>query len=283
MKVPSIRFAHVNRGKSEALPGIVGVARVDRKTKVLVRRLEPGDIAVIDHPDLDRVSADELIACRVAAVVNAARSVTGRYPNLGPGLLLDAGIPVVDDAGQEVLTRDKVSVRVNISAQYRVTDPMKARQSVKNYAEFLYRSLQLAVRQSLGKKTLDEILAEKVDLDPALVEALREEMVEIGVELGAAAMKDIILTGEMREMMNQVVAAEKQAQANLIRRREETAATRSLLNTAKLMEENPLLIRMKELETLEKLTGKVERISLMGGFDGLLTNLLCPFEKKDSS
>jgi regulator of protease activity HflC (stomatin/prohibitin superfamily) len=154
---------------------------------------------------------------------------------------------------------------------------------VKNYAEFLYRSLQLAVRQSLGKKTLDEILAEKVDLDPALVEALRKEMAEIGVELGAAAMKDIILPGEMREMMNQVVAAEKQAQANLIRRREETAATRSLLNTAKLMEENPLLIRMKELETLEKLTGKVERISLMGGFDGLLTNLLCPFEKKDSS
>ena len=105
MRVPSIRFAHVSRGKSEPLPGIVGVARVDRKTKVLVRRLEPGDIAVIDHPDLDRVSADELIACRVAAVVNAARSVTGRYPNLGPGLLLDAGIPVVDDAGQLVQTQ----------------------------------------------------------------------------------------------------------------------------------------------------------------------------------
>lgn len=197
--------------------------------------------------------------------------------------MIDLRAQPMEISGQEVLTRDKVSVRVNISAQYRVTDPMKARQSVKNYAEFLYRSLQLAVRQSLGKKTLDEILAEKVDLDPALVEALREEMVEIGVELGAAAMKDIILPGEMREMMNQVVAAEKQAQANLIRRREETAATRSLLNTAKLMEENPLLIRVKELETLEKLTGKVERISLMGGFDGLLTNLLCPFEKKDSS
>jgi hypothetical protein len=80
MRVPSIRFAHVRRGKAEAPPGLVGVARVDSRTKVLVRRLEPGDIAIIDHPDLDRVSADELIACRVAAVVNAARSVTGRYP-----------------------------------------------------------------------------------------------------------------------------------------------------------------------------------------------------------
>jgi regulator of protease activity HflC (stomatin/prohibitin superfamily) len=95
--------------------------------------------------------------------------------------------------------------------------------------------------------------------------------------------KDIILPGEMRDMLNQVVAAEKLAQANLIRRREETAATRSLLNTARLMDENPLLIRMKELETLEKLTEKVDRISLMGGFDGMLTNLLSPYASKDSS
>src|SRR5487761_1642614 len=104
MRVPS-RFAHVRRGKAEAPPGIVGVARVDLRTKVLVRRLEPGDIAVVDHPDLDRVSADELIACRVAAVVNAAKSITGRYPNLGPQLLLEAGIPLVDDAGHDVMTK----------------------------------------------------------------------------------------------------------------------------------------------------------------------------------
>ena len=103
--MPSIRFARVRRGKAEELPGVVGVARVDPKTKVLVRRLGPGDIAVIDHADLDRVSADELISARVAAVVNAAKSVTGRYPNLGPRLLLEAGIPLVDDVGSEVLSR----------------------------------------------------------------------------------------------------------------------------------------------------------------------------------
>src|SRR6202012_3656195 len=105
MRVPSTRFAHVRRRKAEEPPGLVGMARVDVKTKVLVRRLEPGDIAVIDHPDLDRVSADELIACRVAAVVNASKSVTGRYPNLGPRLLLDAGIPLIDDVGREVLSK----------------------------------------------------------------------------------------------------------------------------------------------------------------------------------
>src|SRR5215470_1523057 len=105
MKLPSVRIPRVGRGKAEEPPGIVGVARVDPRTKVLVKRLNPGDIAIIDHADLDRVSADELISCKVAAVVNAAKSVTGRYPNLGPGLLMDAGIPLVDDAGHEVLTK----------------------------------------------------------------------------------------------------------------------------------------------------------------------------------
>src|SRR5215467_14972936 len=99
--MPRFRFPH-RRGKADEPPGIVAVARVDSRTKALVKRLAPGEIAVIDHPDLDRVSADELIACRVAAVVNAAKSITGRYPNLGPGLLLNAGIPLIDDVGREV-------------------------------------------------------------------------------------------------------------------------------------------------------------------------------------
>jgi len=102
--MPRFSFPH-RRGKADEPPGIVAVARVDSRTKVLVKRLVPGDIAIIDHADLDRVSADELIACKVAAVVNVTKSVTGRYPNLGPQLLLDAGIPLVDDVGREVLTR----------------------------------------------------------------------------------------------------------------------------------------------------------------------------------
>jgi uncharacterized membrane-anchored protein len=129
MKVPSIGLAHVRRGKAEEPPGIVGVARVDLRTKVLVRRLEPGDIAIIDHADLDRVSADELIACRVAAVVNAAKSVTGRYPNLGPGLLIEAGIPLVDDAGREVLSRvtEGAQVRLDKDVLYNKQDQVVAK------------------------------------------------------------------------------------------------------------------------------------------------------------
>jgi uncharacterized membrane-anchored protein len=105
MRVPSVKLPRVRPGKAEEPPGIVATARVDQRTKSLTKRLSPGDIAVIDHADLDRVSADELIGCRVAAVVNVAKSITGRYPNLGPGLLLDAGIPLVDNFGPDMLAR----------------------------------------------------------------------------------------------------------------------------------------------------------------------------------
>ncbi len=84
-------------------PGVTGSARVDRRTKTLTKRLQPGDIAVIDHSDLDKVSADALVAARPAAVVNASASISGRYPNLGPQILVEAGIPVLDDAGSEVM------------------------------------------------------------------------------------------------------------------------------------------------------------------------------------
>ena len=87
---------------ADSLPGVVGVARLDRRTKHLTQRLRPGEIAVIDHVDIDRVSADALVACRVAGVVNAAPSTSGRYPNLGPEILLAAGIPLLDRVGDAV-------------------------------------------------------------------------------------------------------------------------------------------------------------------------------------
>ena len=118
------------------------------------------------------------------------------------------------------------------------------------------------------------MLADKTGIDDAVAAEVRREMAGFGVRVGAIALKDIVLPGEMRDILNQVVTAEKQAQANLIRRREETAATRSLLNTAKLMEDNPLLVRLKELETLEKVAEKVGKISIHGGFDTLLQEMV---------
>ena len=105
MKSPSRLLPWTRRGRSDDLPGVIGAARLDRRTKNLTKRLSPGDIAVIDHRDLDRMSAEGLIDCQVAAVVNAAPSITGRYPNLGPQLLVEAGIPLVDNAGPDVFAR----------------------------------------------------------------------------------------------------------------------------------------------------------------------------------
>jgi uncharacterized membrane-anchored protein len=98
-----MRIAALRRGRTaDRLPGTIGVARLDRRTKNLTKRLRPGEIAVIDHVDIDRVSADALVSCRVAAVVNAAPSTSGRYPNLGPEILLAAGIPLLDGVGDTV-------------------------------------------------------------------------------------------------------------------------------------------------------------------------------------
>ena len=188
--------------------------------------------------------------------------------------VVDLRLQTLEIPGQEILTKDKVSIRVNVWAEFQVSDALKAKQSVKDYTEHLYRTVQLAVRQTLGRRTLEEILAEKVDIDESVAAEVRKEMEAFGVRVGAIALKDIVLPGEMREILNQVVTAEKQAQANLIRRREETAATRSLANTAKLMEDNPLLVRLKELETLEKIAEKVEKIQVFGGFDTLLQRMI---------
>src|SRR5580704_3725085 len=105
MKAPSVKLPLLHRGKAGEPPGIVAVARVDQRTKNITKRLNAGEIAIIDHADLDRVSAEELIRKKVSAVVNASVSITGRYPNLGPQLLLDAGIPVIDGAGPDVLVK----------------------------------------------------------------------------------------------------------------------------------------------------------------------------------
>lgn len=194
--------------------------------------------------------------------------------------IVDLRRQTLEIPGQEILTKDKVSIRVNVWSEYQVADAVKAKQSVKDFSEYLYRVLQLAVRQTLGRRTLEEILAEKVDIDESVAAEVRQEAEKVGILVRGIALKDVVLPGEMREILNQVVTAEKQAQANLIRRREETAATRSLLNTAKLMEGNPLLVRLKELETLEKVAEKVGTITIHGGTETLLGDLVTIRDRK---
>jgi len=177
---------------------------------------------------------------------------------------------VMEVQGQEILTKDKVSLRVNLAAQYQITDPVTARGKLVDMADFVYRELQFALRQAVGGRTLDALLGDKDELDKAIFAAVKAKIAEFGIEVRSVGVKDVILPGEMKEILNQVVEAEKVAQANVIKRREETAATRSLLNTARLMEDNPTLMRLKELEVLEKVTEKVDRLTVFGGLDGVL-------------
>ncbi len=187
---------------------------------------------------------------------------------------IDLRMQSIEVQGQEILTKDKVSLRINLSANYRVADAVTARSQLGEYVAYLYRTLQFALRQVVATRTLDELLGDKAALDAELFKPVCADLGRYGVEVVSLGVKDVILPGDMKDILNQVVSAEKIAQANVIRRREETAATRSLLNTAKLMDENPTLLRLKELETLEKVTERIGNLTVFGGLDGVLDSLV---------
>jgi regulator of protease activity HflC (stomatin/prohibitin superfamily) len=255
---------------------IVDIADSPRVAPKLLQRLQKaGKAQLVTMVEVDEgktalVSIDgrmtERLESGVAGYWNPGRKIGAK--------LVDLTRQSLDVTGQEMLTRDKVTLRINISAEYRVVDPLLAVTSVKDFADALYRALQLAFRKTLGALTLDQILENKVTVDVEAADKVRADMALIGVEVSDIALKDVILPGEMREILNQVVAVQKEAEANVIRRREETNATRSLLNTAKVMAENPVMLRLKELETLESIAGKVERLTVTNGTEGLLNDLV---------
>ncbi|MBK9081757.1 MAG: slipin family protein [Rhizobiales bacterium] len=175
---------------------------------------------------------------------------------------------------QEILTKDRIGVRVTLTAFTRIVDPLKATMGATDAQAAIYRLVQFAIREAIAGRTLDEILGARDRIDAEVRAFVSARTGELGVEMTELGVKDVILPGDVRELINKVVEAERTAKANLIRRQEETAATRSLLNTAKLMEDNPLLVRLKELEALEKLVEKVGRIDLHAGESGRLDALV---------
>lgn len=168
-------------------------------------------------------------------------------------------------SGQEILTKDKAAVRINFETIYRVTDIIKALVDNKDYDKQLYVVIQLAVREQVSTLTLDELLEQKDAISNSILESIKAKTGSLGVSLFSCGIKDIILPGDMKDIMNQVLIAQKKAQANVITRREETASARSQLNTAKLLEENPMLFKLKEMEYVEKIAEKINNISLSGG------------------
>jgi regulator of protease activity HflC (stomatin/prohibitin superfamily) len=188
--------------------------------------------------------------------------------------LLDMRLQAIEVSGQEILTKDRVSLRINLSGSYKVTDPKTVALKLNDYTNFIYRELQLRLREAVGTQSLDSLLEDKDSLNVVVADGIRSKLAEYGIEMVSVGVKDIILPGDMKVILNQVVEAQKESEANLIKRREETQAMRSLHNTAKLMENNPTLLRLKELEALERITARIDKISVYGGLDGVLNDLV---------
>ncbi len=189
-------------------------------------------------------------------------------------VILDMRLSAMEVSGQEMLTKDKVSLRVNLSVSYRLTDPIKAVRGLASIDSEIYRAAQLALRQEIGEKTLDQLLESKEASNKALIADMTSALEPYGVAVTRVGVKDLILPGDMRILFNKVVEAEKAAQAQNIRRREETAATRSLLNTARMIESSPVLLRLKEIEAVERISEKVEKLNVYDGLDGVMKGLI---------
>jgi regulator of protease activity HflC (stomatin/prohibitin superfamily) len=174
----------------------------------------------------------------------------------------------VDIGGQDLMTADKVTLRLTAVVTFKVVDPQRAISQSNDVGSTLYRETQLALRSVVGARELDQFLTDKEVVSRELTEQIRGRATQLGLELASVGIKDVILPGEMKDLMNRVIAARKEAEANAITRREETAAMRSQANTAKLLAESPALMRLRELESLERIAA-AGKLSVVVGDKGL--------------
>ncbi|HAU8265320.1 TPA: slipin family protein [Kluyvera intermedia] len=231
---------------------------------------------------------DAILAVNVAAWHVGVVKIDGvTQPLLPPGLsaywkvnhlvdadVVDTRLQLMEVSGQEILTKDKVNLRINLGANWQYSDVLQAFSQLTKPLDHLYRELQFALREAVGTRTLDELLEDKQIIDEVVSAQVKTRMAPFGMDVASLGVRDIVLPGDMKTILAKLVEAEKSAQANVIRRREETAATRSLLNTAKVMENNPVALRLKELETLEKVAERIDKISVFGGLDNVLNGLV---------
>jgi regulator of protease activity HflC (stomatin/prohibitin superfamily) len=227
-------------------------------------RLEHEDLKVIT---LSPTANQVLDICAVERDRVGVLFIDGRYVDtLLPGLYafwrgaadarvveIDMRETTADVSGQEIMTADKVTLRMNALVTYRIVDARKAVSSTDDVRQSIYRETQLALRAIIGARELDTFLTDKDAVASDIEQAVRRRAGELGLEIASVGIRDVILPGEMKDLMNKVTEAKKAAEANLISRREETAAIRSQANTAKLLADNPTLMRLRELEVLEKI------------------------------
>lgn len=219
---------------------------------------------------IDVGANEEALVYRDGVLIEALREGRYVYWKTGAKLThrkLDRREQLCDVGGQDVMTSDKVTLRINLLVGWQIVDALAAVSTVADVAQAVYREAQLALRGAIGVRTLDALLADKDGVGRELLDGLARRAAEFGVAIRSAGLRDVILPGEMKELFNQVIAAEKQAQANLIKRREETAAIRNQANTARLLAENPALARLKELEVIQEVLGNAKATFVLGPGD----------------
>lgn len=209
-----------------------------------------------------------------AATLKSGTHIWWRFNRNITVALFDGRLQNMEVNGQEILTKDRVSLRVNLSSTWQIKQAERVKAELADAKDYLYRELQLALRTVVSTQTLDELLADKNSLNCQVLSIVAEKAAVYGIEVKTVGARDIVLPGEMKAILTQVVEAQKLAEANLIKRQEETQATRSLHNTAKVMEGNPVLLRLKELEILEKITGRINTLNVYGGLDGVMNDMV---------
>lgn len=183
--------------------------------------------------------------------------------------VVDTRVQQLKVEGQELMTKDKVTLRLTLTAEYSPTDAPTTVHAVADVKDALYLAVQLATREFVAGVTLDELLEGRDALTHYLEAQVLPRAEAFGVRVHRVGVKDVILPGEMKALLNKVIEAEKAAAANVILRREDAAATRNMANTAKVIAENPVLMRLKELETMKDVAEKIDELKLVVGGEGL--------------
>lgn len=165
--------------------------------------------------------------------------------------------------GQEILTADKIEVRVSLIAQYTITDPVLAINAVESYADQLYQELQLSLREAIASRTVDQLLEAREEISTELLAKVAPQALAYGVTLKRVGVRDVVLPGVVRNVFLKEVEADREGRADLIRARHEVAAARARANTAKILAENPNVARMQELDALVNLAGKPGNVVLL--------------------
>jgi regulator of protease activity HflC (stomatin/prohibitin superfamily) len=177
--------------------------------------------------------------------------------------------------GQEMLTADKVALRLNLAASYRVVDAALAVNSVQNYVLALYTELQLALRGIVTAMELDALMADRDALAVDLLARAQPVAAGFGVRLESVGVRDVILPGEVKKMLAREAEALREGRAALVAAREETAATRAALNTARMLADNPVLMQLKALQSLETVAAAPSNTMVLT-LPNVLTELLSP-------